>query len=59
MAEEKAELLQQEVDTLKERVQELEMDLEILKNEMEGNDISQRGMVHWDLWKTREFYKWL
>eukprot|EP00105_Crassostrea_gigas_P009521 XP_011424504.1 PREDICTED: dynactin subunit 1-like [Crassostrea gigas] len=38
MAEEKAEGLQQEVDTLRDRAEELSMDLEILKNE-----ISEKG----------------
>ncbi len=36
VAEEKAELLQAELENLKERVQELEMDLEIAKSDSEG-----------------------
>uniref|UniRef100_A0A914VYN7 Dynein associated protein domain-containing protein n=1 Tax=Plectus sambesii TaxID=2011161 RepID=A0A914VYN7_9BILA len=51
MAEEKAELLQQELDSLKERNIELETDLEILKSEMaepgtvkEGNSVQMKQL---------------
>ncbi len=41
MAEEKSELLQQELDSVKERCQELEIDLEILRSEIRDEDIKE------------------
>uniref|UniRef100_A0A0R3RW17 HOOK domain-containing protein n=1 Tax=Elaeophora elaphi TaxID=1147741 RepID=A0A0R3RW17_9BILA len=47
MAEEKAELLQTDIEIEKQRVQELEMELNLLRNESSprGDDISQGGTL--------------
>lgn len=53
MAEEKAELLQGELEAARERIQELEMDLEILKSEMhEPSEKSLNFIVNCKLKRT-------